>query len=63
MQSKNALEDMKGLKREKSFELYEYKERNLKKKLTISDINIISRFADNSTSLKQIDEELEERSS
>ena len=54
---------MKGLKREKSFELYEYKERNLKKKLTISDINIISRFADNSTSLKQIDEELEERSS
>ena len=63
MQSKNALEDMKGLKREKSFELYEYKERNLKKKLTISDINIISRFADNSTTLKQIDEELEERSS
>jgi hypothetical protein len=31
----------------------------LKKKLTISDINIVSKFALNTQSLKQIDEEME----
>jgi CRP-like cAMP-binding protein len=63
IQSQNAMKDIHGLHKEKTFELNEYKERHLKKKLTISDIRMISKFADNSTSLKQIDEELDEVSS
>jgi hypothetical protein len=63
IQSQNAMKDIHGLHKEKTFELNEYKEKHLKKKLTISDIRMISKFADNSTSLKQIDEELDEVSS
>jgi hypothetical protein len=45
------------------FDVQEYKEKNLKRKLTISDIKMVSKFAQNSQSLKQIDEELEFNSS
>lgn len=41
----------------------DYKEKNLKKKLTISDVAMISKFALNTQTLKQIDEELEFNSS
>ena len=40
--------------------LQNYKERNLKKKLTMSDLQLVSKFAENTTSLKQIDEEVED---
>ena len=40
-----------------------YKDKALKKKLTESDVKNITQFSNNSTSLKQIDEELERSSS
>lgn len=44
-------------------QVQEYKDKMYKRKLTISDINMVSKFAQNSQSLKQIDEELEYNSS
>lgn len=58
-QSQNAINSIKGLSKKGTFQLQEYKERKLKKKLTLSDINIVSKFAQNTQSLKQIDEEME----
>jgi|LauGreDrversion4_2_1035121.scaffolds.fasta_scaffold346845_1 hypothetical protein len=54
---------MKDIKVLSGHEILAYKQKHLKKKLTISDLNLISKFADNSKSLKQIDEEVEDRSS
>ncbi|CDW86372.1 cation channel family protein [Stylonychia lemnae] len=53
---KNALQKANGMN---SQYIQEYKNKNMKKMLTISDVNKVANYAKNRASLKQIDEELE----